>query len=385
MTVRITTIVVLLLSLSPCSTAQMPKAIWSLDVSSHAAYREAAGTENADQWLHIAFVDDNSIIVAAEFQSTPGWRLGSGEPNQFLLTNNAILAVDSVKGTIQHFQVFKGWRGPPAMFSSGAAYSTGTADCLVNIGDELLRLSPTLEVAARRKLPLSRRNIDGYRYQDHWSILTDPRTKKALLAHFLFPPNGSGDAHWLSVETLEDEQVNPILVFGWQGAALVGDSLVFGATVPAREPARIQRGEGQPHPLCAKCLGPVNGSFGNGLIFLSFHSYQVVDVNGTIRYRGKKVGGRADTIGGVSGAVTSNRVAFRFGHLGREEEDTVVVLDMDAKKKEVMRFELHQPPEIKTFGRMVKETFKPPSLALSPDGRKLAVLTGSVVTLYDVP
>src|SRR5689334_3513476 len=125
MRLRVTSILILLLSLSGYSTAQAPKTIWNLDVSSHTAYREAANTANAEHWLHITFADANSIIVAAEFQSSPDGRLGAGEPNNFLVTNNAIFVIDSVKGTIRHSQVFKGWRGQPAMFSSGAAYPTG--------------------------------------------------------------------------------------------------------------------------------------------------------------------------------------------------------------------------------------------------------------------
>lgn len=142
---------------------------------------------------------------------------------------------------------------------------------------------------------------------------------------------------------------------------------------------------GSPRPLCAKCTGLVHGTFGSELIFLEArHSYSVVDAEGKVHYRGGRLGGRADTIGSVSGAITKNRVAFEFGHLGRLLEETIVVLDVDMKK-EILRFAANQEAIRTVVGGFVRETFVSPQLALSPDGLKLAVLTGSVLEIFEVP
>jgi hypothetical protein len=129
----------------------------------------------------------------------------------------------------------------------------------------------------------------------------------------------------------------------------------------------------------------VQGSFGNGLLFLrGLNEYWVSDSKGTILYRKKGVGGRADTIGGVSGAITSNRAAYLFGHLGRGLEEMAVVLDVDAKK-EIWRYELHQEAIRTEVGGFVRESFPSPHLALSPDGKKLAIISGTVLSIFDIP
>jgi hypothetical protein len=215
--------------------------------------------------------------------------------------------------------------------------------------------------------------------RDDWELLTDPGTKQAVLAHFPFTPDRLGEAHWISLETLADGFSSSVP--RWNGAALVGDSIILNQSTGA---AQIIKDDEQPKTLCANCVGVVRAGFGRGLIFIGRFSYTIADTKGAILYHKKSVGGRADTVGDVSGALTGNRVAFLYGHLGQGLEDTVVVLDVD-RKKEVARFELHQQAEVRRVGGFIKESFTTPGLALSPDGKKLAVLVGSVVSLFDIP
>ena len=112
--------------------------------------------------------------------------------------------------------------------------------------------------------------------------------------------------------------------------------------------------------------------------------YLVADSNGRILIRGKRVGGRADTIDSVSGAATANRVAFQFGHLGKGQEETVVILDVDTKK-EILHFKVSLDSERATVGKFTGEEFVSPQIALSPSGTKLAILTGNLVSLFNVP
>jgi hypothetical protein len=65
-------------------------------------------------------------------------------------------------------------------------------------------------------------------------------------------------------------------------------------------------------------------------------------------------------------------------------EDTIVVLDVDAKK-EIWRLALHQQPIISDIGRFVEESFTSPRLALSPDGKKLVVISGTVLSIFEIP
>lgn len=372
------------------STAHAPSAVRTLDLSSLAAYRDAAeGPGSQSDRLSLAFLDDSTIAVSVQFEFRPQSAEDALVKFQHTLYNTAVLTIDAQKGTNQNSQVVKGWQGLSAVLWGSGIHSTGASGCLVSIGDRLFSFSHELEVVATRELPLNRTQFNGYPQQDQWMVLTDPRTKKALLVHFPYEPGTAGrnhgDAHWISVDTLEDQ--SSISVPRWQGdgAALVGDSVISNELGAKHRPAQIQINDKEPRPLCAECFGGVQGSFGNSLLFLrGLNEYWVSDSQGTILFRKKGVGGRADTIDGVSGAMTSNRVAYHFGHLGRGLEETAVVLDVDAKK-EIWRYELHQEAVRTEVGGFVSESFPSPTLALSPDGKKLAIVSGTVLSIFDIP
>ena len=57
---------------------------------------------------------------------------------------------------------------------------------------------------------------------------------------------------------------------------------------------------------------------------------------------------------------------------------------MDAKK-EILRFKQNQNAEKIAVGKLVEEKYVSPGFALSPDGSKLAILTGTSIALFDVP
>jgi hypothetical protein len=367
------------------AAAQTPRAVWRLDLSTLGPYKDAAiTTQGSSRGFDIDFADNDIVVVRTKFKSGLHHNAdGSIDP---VVSNDVIFAIDAKEGVVRNFQAWKGWRGSDAVTLGGRFHVAGDSTCLINIGDRLLKLSPTLRVLAMRELPLKRTTFNGYRFQDSWWLLTDPRTKKGLLG--LSPVSANGpvapERHWISVQTLEDESptsLAPGSVFG----TLVGDSVVYSGGIPFKDTALIQRESEPPRPLCGQCVGQVIGSFGNGLIFLNTrHSHLVVDTDGKVYYRGGRLGGRADRIDADSGAITANRIAFEFGHLGRTLEVTVVVLDVDAKK-EIMRFKVSQEPENEIVGRFVEEKFVAPTLALSPDGRKLAFLSGTVLSLFNVP
>jgi hypothetical protein len=54
-------------------------------------------------------------------------------------------------------------------------------------------------------------------------------------------------------------------------------------------------------------------------------------------------------------------------------------------KKEILRFKQNQNAEKIAVGKLVEEKYVSPGFALSPDGSKLAILTGTSIALFDVP
>ena len=114
-------------------------------------------------------------------------------------------------------------------------------------------------------------------------------------------------------------------------------------------------------------------------------SHEIIDIHGNERYR-RKLGHGADTIVSVGGAAQADRVAFAYGALRSfplgnwHGSDHIVVLDVGAKRE----VEIPNPPD-KGIEKGQAQFFIPPSLALSPDGRHLAVCKGASLALWDVP
>jgi hypothetical protein len=372
------------------SFVDAPVALRTLDLSTVPAYRDAAnGPGIRKDGLGLTFADDNTVLVSAQFEFWPESGGKFSIKTQHASYNTAVLSVDVQTGTGHNAQVWQGWEGSPAILDGSEIHSAGNSGSLIAIGNQLLSLSHTLDVVATRELPLNRIQFNGYPQQDQWTLLTDSRSKRALLVRFPFTPEETsrvrGDAHWISVDTLEDQSSFLVPQWDWMGAAIVGDSVVFNKLGANHQPASIQIKDAEPRPLCAECFGGVEGTFGSGLIFLrGQNQFWVTDSSGAILYHQKGMGGKADSIGGVTGAVTNNRVAFVFGHLGRRLEDTVIVLDMDAKK-EIWHLDINMKPITTQVGRLVEESFPSIHLALSPDGKMLAIVTGTVLSLYEIP
>ena len=188
-----------------------PKAIWTSDLSSQNVYQEASELRRSlpESFGH-AFLDDRTIAVSLDFQ------FGGDLSRRH---NNPIVIVDAANGTIAKSHTWK-WEGRLSSFDNAVLLPVGNSACLVVIGNELFRLSHTLEITAQRELPRQVVPLLGNMYQDHWTILTDPGAKKALLVHFPFVPDDTaekhGEAHWISAETLEDESNASVLQ--WPGA-----------------------------------------------------------------------------------------------------------------------------------------------------------------------
>lgn len=230
------------------SGAQTPKSVWTLDLSTLAAYKSAELTSaDSSKGFGVEFVDNDTILVEAKFLSRP--HLGADNSMEPVLSNTAIFAIDANNGTRRNSQSWSGWRGLPAIDSGRAFHPAGGAASLTSVGDLLIRLSSTVEVLARRELPLNRIDFNGYPQQDHWWILSDPRTSKALLVRSPFPGHGpvSQEGHWISVSTLEDESSISLPPSSAGGiGALVGDSVVLSGGIPAKESVTIQKGNGVP-------------------------------------------------------------------------------------------------------------------------------------------
>ncbi len=138
--------------------------------------------------------------------------------------------------------------------------------------------------------------------------------------------------------------------------------------------------------------GLVLKAFGSHLVLLALqhprHTYAIIDENGKELWR-ERLGHGADRILGVSGSAAANRVAIPYGSLrnsiihGWVTTDHIVILDAD-KKRRITEVDYPGKGE-----HIVSEwqVFNTTRLALSPDGRLLAVLRsdGDALELLAIP
>jgi hypothetical protein len=153
-------------------------------------------------------------------------------------------------------------------------------------------------------------------------------------------------------------------------------------------PVMICDVSGAARKLCESCAGAVAAAFGRGLVLINAEphgDYLVADTSGNIKFKGRTW--NQGLVAGASGSTGVNRVGFlvgsgvRFDGKSLESEERVVVLDID-KGGPVLEFSWKE--NSKTIGAGMMQ-LTAPKLALSPEGKQLAVLVGSTVRVYQVP
>ena len=196
-------------------------------------------------------------------------------------------------------------------------------------------------------------------------------------------PDYSVENHWIDLKTLKDETISAAPKYSLVAVSNDG-SIVFNDNSADGDLVHIQRKGASRGKLCSTCMGAVNATFGNGLIFLSTKpaaSYIVANTAGEVLMQASHSSSPDFVKGGV-GAANSNRAAFLYGHLrGLKAVEHVTVTDVDARK-EIWADEVVLEPE--RLGN-VGIRFTTPRLALSPDGDKLAIMTSSTLTLLNLP
>lgn len=369
--------------------ADQPKPVKKIALQDLPAYKEAAESDSARPTkLVVSFLDENEIVIFVEFEFQPRHESDDSISLENAHHNAAVLALNAASLAGEKSRVWKDLPGLPPVQPGLPIRPTGNSGCLLLLDNKLFSLSRMLEVSATRALPPNSSMHNGFMRQDQWQMLTEPQWHKALLVRFPFVSADTrkyGEAHWISPQTLEDEL--SVTVPRWEGeAVLVHNSILFNELNALNQPVQIQTNSEQPRPLCAECFGNAQASFGNGLVFLrGVNKYSVRDATGAYVFGKSGVGGRADRIDGIRGATVANRVAYHVGHLGGSAaKETVVVVDAQAKK-EIWRYELQLKSVTTKIDGFVKESLLGITLALSPDGKKLAVVDGDTFSLFDIP
>ncbi len=375
-----------LILLSTASASDKPKRIWTADLNS-ASEVQKAGPVDENTHTFVTFVNQTHVAAALLFPLRVNgvWPERDETQRSHLL----ILILDAENGKVLHSRYWDDLKGEAASAHGFEVQVANSGELIVMVGNELLRLSSELEIRVQRTLPRTKEERNGLTYYDHWSLAASPVGRSALLVHRDI--DRGCENHWISTDDLTDESVNPTPHCGSSPIVMTKDSAVFNVVQPRRHrpPLMKQDRAGVLQPLCTSCDGAVFSAFGKDLLLLGTGhaaSYAIIDLEGREICRGSH-GFGADRILQTSGSSVANRVAFLYGSLrgslfhSWRGSDKIIVVDAD-KKNEVASIHLSDKG---TSIASEWKVFITPRLALSPDGKELAVLREHVLELMAIP
>ncbi len=242
-------------------------------------------------------------------------------------------------------------------------------------GKELKRRNFVLE---SRKAPYNPKVT----FWDRWQLAVSPDGQTALLtAHRV--DHEEAEEHWISVETLEDLEVEKADT-AFCCSSVSHDSVVYRAVSPKQIAISLREKGGVAHPLCEECFGRDAIFLDDSHVFMTTWpraSFTVVSTGGQVEYK-KAFGNFDDGIGQVSAAPLAGMVAFQWSprHIPSGPMPYhVTIFDLASGR---------QLAEIQLSGRWRQNgpfiSLKSPVIALAPDGSKLAILFESVLRVFSV-
>lgn len=392
----------IVLYFSVTGSASPPPAvpIWSADLSGDVLFQKSATIGRAAE-QRIVFLNDAQLAIAFLFRSLPDRRVGQNFRDT-IRSNAAVFLLNLPTGAVESSRSWDGMIGQPAA-SDNLELVPVVGGTLLCVGRQLMRLSSSLALQGKRELPLSRDLGTSSPLRDQWVLLTSPQSNSALLVRFPAGQRAAED-HWINVRKLNDIGVSTAPAYNFPGMALVGTEVVYTVRPDddyiknameavrigkpmAGAPVMIRGMTGANRKLCEGCAGGVVAALGRELVLISegHGEYLIANKFGNRKFKGKT--GNSGGITGASGSATVNRVAFlvasdaKFDGRSLESESKVVVLDLD-KGGPVLEFSWREEGK-RLDAHIVQLTA--PKLALSPDGKHLAVLAGTTVRLYQVP
>ena len=360
------------------STTATPEKLWSIDLRSLPQI-EAVGSLSDAGGNTITYLDQSRLAFGLNFPaSAPSSRPMSKE--NFYKT--LIVVVDARTGSVESF---RSWTE-----AEGGAYKAinlghvNSGDLLLLRQDRLTLLSSTLEIIAERALdPMAL-----------WYLLVDSSGNSALLSRTAPEDYDSVENNWISTRTLKDVRLTPGKRGSTGSTLVVNESVIFSPIIrPPYDsnsgndaPPMIFDTEGQTKKLCDACSGAAIAAFGHDFIVVAHHphtSYSVVNGRGEIIFSAAHGGQGDGPLTASTGFPTSDRIALHYGHMDparRISEDTLIVFDA-GKRSEIVQTKLSYPGQ--TVGN--RTSFATPQLAMSPDGKFLAMLGGDTLQVLKIP
>jgi hypothetical protein len=226
--------------------------------------------------------------------------------------------------------------------------------------------------------------------EEYWVVQVAPDGRTGFFKHWNhYSPS---EDRWLSTDTLEDNLVEAAPPEETWRSVVTAKAIYFRPWHPPPQSPRelvYVRDRGQPkaHPLCSDCDGLPMAIVPYGILLMqtgSKASFTLTSLEGKMLHSSAH-GAGVDAISHVVVASAVPRFALEFGHLQRQvfswkSLDTVVVFDT-AKMTEVFHLTIHQQPKHLLGG----EAWMGEAIALTPDGTRVAVLSGASLKVFQIP
>ena len=363
---------ILFLTLTQPLFPQRVVKLWSVDLSKDQDFqRRGEASEALLKPPTLDFLNEDQIIVAFDDYEMS---IPSPEMTPFGFHVLEVEANTGRSGKKLSFNV---------LVNTSQAEATGDGSFLVLAGEELKKFSHSFNEVASLSTPLrlhgqpTEQRTGGRLYlnprYETWGMDVAPGGREFVLAHVKNPREM--EVSWLrttdftTIATLEREPSN-------QQGMSAGNQAVW---LFPWGPAKLVSSSGEESSLCNICL---RGHFlTDDLMFLDEQDkYEVKTISGATRASGKlKLEAPK-----FSRAANASRFAYETGHY---KGSGLPLRTHFAAHMEVKVFDWSTMKEIGvvTFDepeKPVSSGFKQSAIALSPDGRRLLVLTGSILNLY---
>ena len=371
-TLRLPTLVVWIAAFGASSRAQMPTELWSVDLSTNPNFAARKKAEKAIRPSpHLQFGGNDFIVVGFD-DDTPSYP----EPLPARHFKFHLLELDSGSGKFERQVEF------PVVNGNSDLQATADNNLLLLTGEELLKLSPRLETLQSLATPLSHHgeavtiSINGRPYSSEvyewWKMGMSSSGKVVLLQHKRSPQEE--ELRWISTDNLTTRQV---VAESQTANEISGNDNSAILETPFHPLILSASGTVKTLPDCQRCGAVYFVSQDRILEDLST-AYRIVDLSGSILREGKL---KID-VSDVSRSLQTSKIAFTTGFIPPSLSSVhfdVIVFDLiSTKELSRLKFTLPIDPQMNPV------TAPKHALALSPDGKKLAVLFGDKLTCYSL-
>ena len=275
------------------------------------------------------------------------------------------------------------WSAPSSapLFLNRAVVRLSKGRFLLQSWNSLKLFSPEGEVLKTRTLAVEDHHPDynpSLTIHDHWNIGASP-DGHVLLATLHRPGHPEAEEHWLSPETLEDIQVETADTAHCCDA--VGhEQVIYRPSAPKLAPVLIRSKGDQPRPLCTKCFAAHAAFLDDKWIALVLAGCLLIVSNEGEIQADEHLGSKEDKIAEISVAPISRQIAFLLmPQYLRSTPGNYRVCVYDPVLKKVT-FQMQIPVRIRREPPWDEVTA--PNIALSPDGKSLAILDDSMLRIY---